>query len=81
MTIDAVLHAGPVIPVIVIDQPDHAVPLARALADGGLPVAEITFRTGNAAESLRRIAAEKALSDPLNADLKGAAEEFKQMWR
>ena len=47
-----------VIPVIVIDQPDNAVPLARALADGGLPVAEITFRTGNAAESLRRIAAE-----------------------
>jgi len=47
-----------VIPVIVIDQPDNAVPLARALADGGLPVAEITFRTGNAAEALRRIATE-----------------------
>jgi 2-dehydro-3-deoxyphosphogluconate aldolase/(4S)-4-hydroxy-2-oxoglutarate aldolase len=47
-----------VIPVIVIDQPDHAVPLARALAEGGLPVAEVTFRTGTAAEALRRIAAE-----------------------
>jgi len=47
-----------IIPVIVIDQPDNAVPLARALADGGLPVAEITFRTGNAAEALRRIATE-----------------------
>jgi F0F1-type ATP synthase alpha subunit len=39
------------------------------------------FLTTRKAELLRRIAAEKALSDPLTADLKGAAEEFKQMWR
>lgn len=47
-----------VVPVIVIDEPDHAVPLAAALVAGGLPCAEITFRTAAAAESLRRIAAE-----------------------
>lgn len=45
-------------PVIVIDDADHAVPLARALAEGGLPCAEITFRTAAAADSLRRITSE-----------------------
>ncbi len=43
------------VPVIVIDDPENAVPLARALEAGGLPCAEITFRTSQAAESLRRI--------------------------
>jgi 2-dehydro-3-deoxyphosphogluconate aldolase / (4S)-4-hydroxy-2-oxoglutarate aldolase len=43
------------VPVIVIDDPDNAVPLARALEAGGLPCAEITFRTPCAAEALRRI--------------------------
>ncbi|MDB4875057.1 MAG: 2-dehydro-3-deoxyphosphogluconate aldolase/4-hydroxy-2-oxoglutarate aldolase [Gemmatimonadetes bacterium] len=47
-----------VVPVIVIDDADDAVPLARALADGGLACAEITFRTPRAAEALRRITAE-----------------------
>jgi 2-dehydro-3-deoxyphosphogluconate aldolase / (4S)-4-hydroxy-2-oxoglutarate aldolase len=52
------LRALRVLPVIVIDAPDRAVPMARALADGGLPAAEITFRTSSAVESLRRIGAE-----------------------
>jgi 2-dehydro-3-deoxyphosphogluconate aldolase / (4S)-4-hydroxy-2-oxoglutarate aldolase len=47
-----------VVPVIVIDDPDDAVPLARALIAGGLTCAEITFRTPRAGEALRRIAAE-----------------------
>ena len=47
-----------IVPVIVIDDPEHAVPLARALSDGGLPCAEVTLRTLRALESLRRIAAE-----------------------
>lgn len=34
-----------IIPVIAIDDPDKAVPLAKALVKGGLPAAEITFRT------------------------------------
>jgi 2-dehydro-3-deoxyphosphogluconate aldolase/(4S)-4-hydroxy-2-oxoglutarate aldolase len=48
-----------VVPVIVIDDPKDAVPLATALIDGGLPIAEVTFRTAGAAESIRRICAEK----------------------
>ncbi|MDR2495217.1 MAG: bifunctional 4-hydroxy-2-oxoglutarate aldolase/2-dehydro-3-deoxy-phosphogluconate aldolase [Spirochaetaceae bacterium] len=47
-----------VIPVITIDEPEKAPDVARALAEGGLPVAEITLRTGSALESIRRIAAE-----------------------
>ena len=47
-----------ILPVIVIDDPDDAVPLAGALAAGGLPCAEVTLRTPRAMEALRRIAAE-----------------------
>lgn len=47
-----------IIPVIVIDDPDDAVPLARALSDGGLPCAEVTLRTPRALDALRRIADE-----------------------
>ena len=47
-----------IIPVIKIDTPEHAVPLARALCDGGLPAAEVTFRSDAAEESIRRIAKE-----------------------
>ena len=46
------------VPVIVIDDPADAVPLAQALTDGGLPCAEVTFRTPRAAEALTRISAE-----------------------
>jgi 2-dehydro-3-deoxyphosphogluconate aldolase/(4S)-4-hydroxy-2-oxoglutarate aldolase len=45
-----------IVPVIVIDDPAGAVSLANALMEGGLPCAEITFRTAGAAEALRRIA-------------------------
>ena len=48
------LYGMGVIPVIRIDDPEDAVPLCRALLRGGLPVAEITFLTEAAAESLRR---------------------------
>jgi len=47
-----------IIPVIVIDDPEDAIPLARALSDGGLPCAEVTLRTPRALDALRRIAAE-----------------------
>lgn len=47
-----------IVPVITIDDPANAVPLARALAAGGLPCAEITFRTAAATESIARITAE-----------------------
>jgi 2-dehydro-3-deoxyphosphogluconate aldolase/(4S)-4-hydroxy-2-oxoglutarate aldolase len=52
------LRAARVVPVITIDDPDNAVPLARALAAGGLACAEITFRTPRAGEAIRRITAE-----------------------
>jgi len=47
------------VPVIVIDDAADAVPLAAALSDGGLPVAEVTFRTAAAGVALRLIAGER----------------------
>ncbi|GHV81938.1 hypothetical protein AGMMS49991_04960 [Spirochaetia bacterium] len=47
-----------IVPVIKIDDAARAVPLARALAAGGIPCAEVTFRTEAGAEAIRRIAAE-----------------------
>lgn len=47
-----------IVPVVIINDPDHALPLAKALSAGGIRVAEITFRTTAAEESIRRIAAE-----------------------
>lgn len=48
---DTMWRSG-VVPVIAIESPDLAVPLADALIEGGLPVAEITFRTAAAAEAI-----------------------------
>lgn len=47
-----------IVPVIAIDDADKAVPLAKALVRGGLPAAEVTFRTAAAEEAIRRIVAE-----------------------
>jgi 2-dehydro-3-deoxyphosphogluconate aldolase/(4S)-4-hydroxy-2-oxoglutarate aldolase len=47
-----------VVPVIVIDNPASAPALGRALADGGLPCAEVTFRTAGAKEALARLTGE-----------------------
>lgn len=52
------IHRIGVVPVIKITDPETAVPLARALDKGGIPVAEVTFRTQHAAEAIRRISAE-----------------------
>lgn len=53
--IDAILARAPVVPVLAIADLDHAVPLARALVDGGLPVLEVTLRTPVALEAIRRM--------------------------
>lgn len=45
-----------VVPVVVLNDVKDAVPLAKALVEGGLPCAEVTFRTEAAAESLRIMA-------------------------
>ena len=47
-----------IVPVIAIDDANKAVPLAKALVRGGLPAAEVTFRTAAAEEAIRRIIAE-----------------------
>ena len=46
-----------VIPVVVLDEAVHAETLGEALIAGGLPVAEVTFRTSAAAEAIRRLVA------------------------
>jgi 2-dehydro-3-deoxyphosphogluconate aldolase/(4S)-4-hydroxy-2-oxoglutarate aldolase len=55
------LCARRIVPVVVIDELESALPLARALVDGGLPVAEVTFRTAIAAVAMRLIADETDL--------------------
>ena len=44
-----------IIPVVVIEDAKDAIPLGKALLDGGLPCAEITFRTAAAADAIQRI--------------------------
>jgi 2-dehydro-3-deoxyphosphogluconate aldolase/(4S)-4-hydroxy-2-oxoglutarate aldolase len=57
-TIAAVMAAGPVIPVVLVDEARSAVPLARALLAGGITVIEVTLRTTAAIDAIRAIAAE-----------------------
>lgn len=51
----SVMKEKRIVPVVKLDRVEDALPLAKALMDGGLPVAEITFRTEAARESIRRI--------------------------
>ena len=44
-----------IVPVIKIDRVEDALPLAKALIDGGLPCAEITFRTACAKDAIKAI--------------------------
>lgn len=53
---DRLFAGAPVIPVLVIEDAEQAVPLAKALVAGGLPVLEITLRSAAALEAIRRIA-------------------------
>jgi 2-dehydro-3-deoxyphosphogluconate aldolase/(4S)-4-hydroxy-2-oxoglutarate aldolase len=53
--IEHFLRMASVIPVIVIDDPAHAAPLAEALVAGGLPVLEVTLRTPAALEAIREM--------------------------
>ena len=54
----SLLSRVPVVPVVVVDDPAHAVPIARALVAGGLPVIELTLRTPVALDAIRAIASE-----------------------
>ncbi|WP_421725800.1 bifunctional 4-hydroxy-2-oxoglutarate aldolase/2-dehydro-3-deoxy-phosphogluconate aldolase [Bauldia sp.] len=53
-----ILTAAPVVPVLTIESPDAAVPLARALVAGGLTAIEVTLRTAAALDCIRAIASE-----------------------
>ena len=55
--IEKITQTG-IIPVVKIDNADDALKLAKALKDGGLPCAEITFRTDAAEEAIKRISSE-----------------------
>ncbi|MCX7561953.1 bifunctional 4-hydroxy-2-oxoglutarate aldolase/2-dehydro-3-deoxy-phosphogluconate aldolase [Xanthomonadaceae bacterium XH05] len=57
---ETILTLASVVPVVVIDTLDDAVPLARALVQGGLPAIEITLRTPVAMDAVRAIVAEVA---------------------
>jgi 2-dehydro-3-deoxyphosphogluconate aldolase / (4S)-4-hydroxy-2-oxoglutarate aldolase len=59
-TISRIQDIG-IVPVIVLDDPGLAQPLADALAEGGLPCAEVTFRTPRAAEALKLMARDSRL--------------------
>ena len=56
MNISKILSLGPVMPVIVIEQPEHAIPLGEALLAGGINTIEITLRTTTALSAIEYLA-------------------------
>ena len=58
MTSEEIFSQGPVVPVLVIKNVEHAVPLAKALIAGGIRVLEVTLRTDAALEVIAKIAKE-----------------------
>jgi len=56
--LSSVLGLAPVIPVVVLDDESTAVPMARALVAGGLPVIEVTLRTPAGLSAIKRISQE-----------------------
>ena len=58
MEMEAKIEALGVVPVVVLQDAKDAAPLAKALCQGGLPCAEVTFRTAAAAESIRKMTQE-----------------------
>ncbi|MDR6292012.1 MULTISPECIES: bifunctional 4-hydroxy-2-oxoglutarate aldolase/2-dehydro-3-deoxy-phosphogluconate aldolase [Inquilinus] len=56
MTIDAIIARAPIIPVLTVETVEAAIPLARALVEGGLPVLEVTLRTKVALEVIAAMA-------------------------
>jgi 2-dehydro-3-deoxyphosphogluconate aldolase/(4S)-4-hydroxy-2-oxoglutarate aldolase len=56
-----ILTRCPVVPVVVLDDPGHALPLGEALLAGGIDVVEITLRTSAGIESIRRLADQPGL--------------------
>lgn len=76
--IAATLKLAPVVPVVIIDDAKHAVPMARALVAGGIRAIEVTLRTAAALDAVRAIANEVedavvGVGTVLNADQLHAA--------
>ncbi|ODN70782.1 bifunctional 4-hydroxy-2-oxoglutarate aldolase/2-dehydro-3-deoxy-phosphogluconate aldolase [Methylobrevis pamukkalensis] len=76
----AVLRRAPVVPVLIVDDVDHAIPLARALVAGGLPALEVTMRTPVALDVIRAMSTVEGafvgagtVLDPAMADAAKAA--------
>jgi len=55
MQIESIMRLAPVIPVLVIEDVAHALPVARALVAGGLPALEVTLRTPCALDVIREM--------------------------
>ncbi len=55
---EQILTTGPVVPVIVVNKLEHAVPMAKALVAGGVRVLEVTLRTPCAMDALRAMVRE-----------------------
>lgn len=53
-----ILALAPVVPVVIVDDAAHAVPMARALVAGGIRAIEVTLRTAAALDAIRAVAAE-----------------------
>ena len=58
IAVEEIFAAGPVVPVLVINDVEKAVPLAKALMEGGIKVLEVTLRTPAAIDVIKRIAEE-----------------------
>jgi 2-dehydro-3-deoxyphosphogluconate aldolase / (4S)-4-hydroxy-2-oxoglutarate aldolase len=56
--VEATLRLAPVVPVVIIEDAAHAVPMARALVAGGIPAIEVTLRTPAALDAIKAIADE-----------------------
>ena len=53
--LERITTACPLVPVIAIDKPEDALPLARALVEGGITILEITLRTEHGVEAIRQL--------------------------
>ncbi|QNK03342.1 bifunctional 4-hydroxy-2-oxoglutarate aldolase/2-dehydro-3-deoxy-phosphogluconate aldolase [Dyella telluris] len=56
--VESTLRLAPVVPVVIIEDARHAVPMARALVAGGIPAIEVTLRTPAALDAIKAIAEE-----------------------
>src|SRR3546814_7206620 len=56
LSLEGVMQLAPVIPVLVVDRVEDALPIARALVKGGLPALEVTLRTPAALDVIREMA-------------------------